>query len=158
LLPFSVYQQLGLGDLRHAQGEITDVLIHVGEFIYLMDFIVLETQSVLNLKVQTPVILGLPFLATTNIIINCRNRSMRLTFGDITKEVNVFHLGKQPRYFDDQTFEVNLKVGLTSEQEEELEYESEHEFDLGLDDFKLDQIVDSAVEWATNATPINLFQ
>ena len=63
---------------------------------------------------------------------------MRLTFGDITKEVNVFHLEKQPRYFDDQTFKVNLKVGLTSEQEEELEYESEHEFNLESDDFNLD--------------------
>jgi len=41
---------------------------------------------------------------------------MRLTFGDITKEVNVFHLGKQ-------TFEVNLIEGFTSEHEEELEYE-----------------------------------
>jgi len=39
---------------------------------------------------------------------------MRLTFGDITKEVNVFHLGKQPRDSEDQTFEVNLKEGLMS--------------------------------------------
>jgi len=48
---------------------------------------------------------------------------MRLTFGDITKEVNVFHLGKQPRDSEDQTFEVNLIEGFTSEHEEELEYE-----------------------------------
>jgi len=55
LLPFSVYQQLGLGDLRpirvtiqladHSvkvpKGEITDVLIWVEEFIYPMDFIIL---------------------------------------------------------------------------------------------------------------------
>ena len=79
---------------------------------------------------------------------------MRLTFGDITKEVNVFHLGKQPRHLDDQSFEVNLIEGLTSEHEEELEYESDHEFDLESDDFNLDQIVESTVEWATNATPI----
>jgi len=48
---------------------------------------------------------------------------------------------------------VDLIEGLTSEHEEELEYESEHEFDLESDDFNLDQIVDSTVEWATNATP-----
>jgi len=33
---------------------------------------------------------------------------MRLTFGDMTKEVNVFHLGKQLGHLDDQSFEVNL--------------------------------------------------
>jgi len=43
---------------------------------------------------------------------------MRLTFGDMTKTVNVFHLGKQPRDLDDQTFKVNLIEGLTSEYEE----------------------------------------
>ena len=59
---------------------------------------------------------------------------------------------------DDQTFEVNLIEGLTSEHEEEPEYEYEYEFDLESDDFNLDQIVDSVVECATNATPINPFQ
>ena len=58
LLPFSMYQQLGLGDLRPTRvtiqladrsikipkGEITDVLIWVGEFIYPVDFIVIEMQ------------------------------------------------------------------------------------------------------------------
>jgi len=58
LLPFFVYQQLGLGDLRPIRvsiqladrsvkvpkGKITDVLIRVGEFIYPVDFIIVETQ------------------------------------------------------------------------------------------------------------------
>jgi len=70
------------------------------------------------------------------------------------KEVNVFHLRKQPSDLDDQSFELNLIEGLTSEHEEELEYESDHEFDLESEDFNLDQIVDSTVEWATNTTPI----
>jgi len=61
--------------------EINDVLILVGEFSYLVDFIVLETQHVSNPRAQTPVILERPFLAATNAIINCRNGSMRLTFG-----------------------------------------------------------------------------
>ena len=65
-----------------------------------------------------------------------------MTFGDMTKEVNVFHLGKQPRELDDQSFEVNLLGGLTSEHEEDLEYKSDHEFDLELDHFNLGQIVD----------------
>ena len=58
LLPFSVYQQFGLGELnltkviiqladwsvKIPKGEITDVLIWIGEFICPVDFIVLETQ------------------------------------------------------------------------------------------------------------------
>ena len=81
---------------------------------------------------------------------------MPLTFGDMTKEVNIFHLGKQPRDLDDQSFEVNLIEGLTSEHEEEIEYESDNEFDLESDDFNLDQIIESTVGWATNAAPIIL--
>ena len=46
---------------------------------------------------------------------------MRLSFGDMTKEVNVFNLGKQPRDVKDQTFEINLIENLTSEHGEELE-------------------------------------
>ena len=76
----------------------------------------------------------------------------------MAKEVNIFYLGKQPRDLDDQTFEVNWIVGLTSEHEEDPEYESETEFDLESDDFNLDQIVDFLVQWATNAIPINLFR
>jgi len=111
LLSISVYQQLGLGELsptkvtiqladrsvKISKGEITDVLIRVGEFIYLVDFIILETQHVSTPRSQTLVILGRPFIATANVIVNCRNGSMRLTFGDMTKEVNVFNLEKQSR-------------------------------------------------------------
>jgi len=39
-----------------------------------------------------------------------------------------------------------LIEGLTSEHEEELEYKFDHEFNLELDDFNLDQIVESTVE------------
>ena len=71
---------------------------------------------------------------------------MRLTFGDMTKEVNVFNLERQPSDINDQTFEVNSIENLTSEHEESMEIETEVEFDLEAEDFNLDQIVDSAVE------------
>jgi len=43
-----------------------------------MDFVVIETEKVSNLASQFPVILGHPFLATANVLINCRNDMMRL--------------------------------------------------------------------------------
>ena len=48
---------------------------------------------------------------------------------------------------------MNLIKGLTSEHDEELEYEPEYEFKLESDDFNLDQIIDSVVKWDTNITP-----
>ncbi|RVW27012.1 Retrovirus-related Pol polyprotein from transposon opus [Vitis vinifera] len=42
-----------------------------------------------------PIILGRPFLATSNAIINCRNGLMQLTFGNITLELNIFHMSKK---------------------------------------------------------------
>ena len=74
---------------------------------------------------------------------------MRLTFGDMMKEVNVFNLGRQPMDIIDQTFEVNSIKNLTSEHEESIEIETETEFDLEFEDLNLDQIVDSAVDWAS---------
>ena len=70
---------------------VEDVLIRVGEFIYPVDFIVLETEKVANVAKQIPVILGRPFLATANALINCRNGMMRLSFGNMTLELNIFN-------------------------------------------------------------------
>ena len=77
-----------------------------------------------NPRAQTTVILGRPFLATANAIINCRNGSMRLTFGDMTREVNVFNLEKQPRKIRDQTFEVNFVENNCDEESEDIEDDS----------------------------------
>jgi len=70
---------------------------------------------------------------------------MSLTLGDMTKEVNVFNLGK---HMDDQTFKVNYIENLTSEHGEETELDTECEFELEYEDFNLDQIVESIVDWA----------
>ena len=98
LIPFSVYQKLGLGELkptsitlqladhsiREPRGIVEDVLVKIEQFDYLVDFIVLDYQLVLHPNVHTPIILGRPFLATANALINCRNGRMQLTFGSMT--------------------------------------------------------------------------
>jgi hypothetical protein len=60
-----------------------------------MDFIVLDTQPV-KLCDSFLVILGRPFLATSNALINCRNGLMKLFFGNMTLEMNIFNICKQP--------------------------------------------------------------
>ena len=48
---------------------------------------------------------------------------MRLTFGDMTKEVNVFNLEQQPRKIKDQTFEVSFIENNCEEESEGIENE-----------------------------------
>ena len=81
---------------------------------------------------------------------------MRLAFGDMTRKVNVFNLGKQHRNVEDQTFEVNLIEKLTREHRKELELETECDFGLESDDLNLDQIVESAMNWASNPISPNM--
>ena len=68
----------------------------------------------------------------------------------MTKEVIVFNLGRQPRDINDQTFEVNSIKNLTSEHEESIEMDTKSEFDLESEDFNLDQIIDSTVDWTSS--------
>ncbi|KAI9186935.1 hypothetical protein LWI28_022453 [Acer negundo] len=111
LLPYSVYQQLNLGELKSTsvtllladrlvkvpRGIVEDVLVQVDKFIYPVNFIVLDTQPVVNGCKPIPAILGCPFLATSNALINCKNGIMYLSFENMTLELNVFNMCKQPR-------------------------------------------------------------
>ena len=63
------------------------------KFYYPVDFVVLDMEPIVVGANYVPIILGRPFLATSNAIINCRNGVMQLTFGNMTLELNIFHLG-----------------------------------------------------------------
>ena len=74
---------------------VEDVLVKIDKFYYLVDFVVLDTELIASEPNHVPIILGRPFLATANAIINFRNGVMQLTFGNMTLELNIFHLNKQ---------------------------------------------------------------
>jgi hypothetical protein len=76
-------------------------LIKVDKFYFLVDFIVLDTEPVQNVGVQIPVILGRPFLATANALINCRTGVMKISFGNMTVELNIFDISKRPKECDE---------------------------------------------------------
>ena len=78
------------------RGIIEDVLVQIDKFYYPVDFLVIDTHSRVELDSKVPLILGRPFLATANANINCRNELMNLTFGNMTLEVNIFHVGGKP--------------------------------------------------------------
>ncbi|KAM6556416.1 hypothetical protein CsatB_003435 [Cannabis sativa] len=75
LLPYSVYKQLGLGELK-------------------------PTSITLQLADRRP------FLATSNAIINCRNGVLKLSFGNMTVELNVFNVAKSVEC--EEIHEVNM--------------------------------------------------
>ena len=109
LLPYLIYKQLGLGELKStsitlsladrsmkiSKGTVEDVLIQVDKFYYPVDFVMLDTEPVAVGANYVPIILGRPFLATSNEIINFQNGFMQLTFGNMTLELNIFHLSKK---------------------------------------------------------------
>jgi hypothetical protein len=109
LLPYLIFQSLNLGELKPtsvtllladrfvkvSRGIIKDVLVQIDKFIYHVDFIVLDTQPGEACN-SIPIILGRPFLATSNALINCRNGLMKLSFGNMTLEMNIFNICKQP--------------------------------------------------------------
>ena len=108
LLPYSVYVDKGLGELEPTnitlqladrsvkipRGIVKDVLVQVDKFYFPIDFVVLDTQPVVNQGTQFPVILGRPFLATANAIIHCRGGLMTLSFGNMTVNLNIFNVIK----------------------------------------------------------------
>ena len=75
------------------------MLVQVDKFIFPVDFIVLDTQPVEACN-SILVILGRPFLATSNALINYRNGLMKLSFGNMILEMNVFNICKQPELGD----------------------------------------------------------
>ena len=116
LLPYLVYEQLGLGELKPTnitlsladrsvkipKGIVEDVLVKVDKFYYPVDFVVLDTEPIASGPNHVPIILGRPFLATANAIINCRNRVMQLTFGNMTLELNIFHLSNRHKLVENE--------------------------------------------------------
>ena len=76
----------------------------MGEFIYPVDFIVIEIEKVSNIASQVPVILGPSFLATLNALINYRNNIIKLFFGDMTLELNIFNMQRRSSNFNDMMF------------------------------------------------------
>ena len=75
LLPYSVYKQLGLGELKPTnitlsladrsmkipKGIVEDVLVKVDKFYYPMDFVVLDTELIATGPNHMPIILGSHF-------------------------------------------------------------------------------------------------
>ena len=68
-------------------GVLEDIIIFVDSWEYPVDFLVLNIQSKLD---GHPLILGRPWLATTNAYIECRSRNMLISNGNSKKSLVLY--------------------------------------------------------------------
>ncbi|MCQ7012925.1 retropepsin-like aspartic protease, partial [Clostridioides difficile] len=90
LMPYSIFTKLGLGDLRptrmclqladrsirYPKGIVEDILVKVGNLIVPVDFVVLDVGDVQENGRDHTLLLGRPFMATTNTLIDVKNGSL----------------------------------------------------------------------------------
>ena len=81
--------------MKIPKGIVEDVLVKVDKFYYLVDFVVLDIELVAVEANYVSIIPRRPFLATSNAIINFWNGVIQLTFGNMTLELNIFHLSSK---------------------------------------------------------------
>ena len=86
---------------------VEDVLVKVENFYYPVGFIILDIEPTLHSSANILIILGRLFLTTANTLINCMNGRMKITFGSMTAELNIFN-GNPQQLVDEKCEYVNL--------------------------------------------------
>ena len=77
---------------------LEDVLIKVGKFIFLVDFVVIDIEE----DKQVPLLLGRPFLATGAALIDVKKGELTLRVGDEEVHFNLNQSLKQPDFEKDE--------------------------------------------------------
>ncbi|XP_062119284.1 uncharacterized protein LOC133833038 [Humulus lupulus] len=117
LMPLSVFRRLSLGEahpttvtlqladrsVKHPRGIIEDVLVKVDKFIFPADFIVLHMDEDENV----PIIMGRPFLATGQALIDVQKGELTLRFQGEEVVFNVFKALKFANV-NDSCFKVDM--------------------------------------------------
>ncbi|CAL9001063.1 unnamed protein product [Prunus brigantina] len=110
LMPYSVYVQLGLGELKsttlslqladrsvkYPRGIVEDILVQVDKLILPADFVVLDMEDAPIHNRELPILLGRPFMATANTLIDVKNGILKMTVLGQTVEFKVFESLSHP--------------------------------------------------------------
>ena len=100
-------------DRTMAQPErvLKDVLIKVGKFIFLVDFVVMDMED----DTQVPLLLGRPFLATGAALIDVKKGELTFRVGDEAVHFNLNQSLKQPDYDNDESKIIEQFVPISPE-------------------------------------------
>ena len=108
LMPLSVVQRLSLGELTpttitlqmadrsmaRPEGILEDVLVKVGKFVFLVDFVVMQMEE----DTQILLLLGRPFLATGAALIDVQKGELTLRVGDEAVQFNINRSLEHPNW------------------------------------------------------------
>ncbi|XP_070035509.1 uncharacterized protein [Nicotiana tomentosiformis] len=120
LMSLSMFKQLGLGALRpttvllqladisyvYPEGVIEDVLLQIGKFIFLADFITLDYEA----DELVPIILGRTLLSTRDAIIKVREGKMILRVDNEEVVFNVYLAIQFSRHYEDLAIISMMKI------------------------------------------------
>ena len=125
LMPLSIMKRLSLGELTpttmtlqmvdrslaQLEGILEDVLIKVENFIFPVDFVVIDIEE----DKQVPLLLGRPFLATRASLISVKKRELTLRVGNEAVHFNVNQSLKQLEFDNANCKTVETIVPISSE-------------------------------------------
>ncbi|CAN6704230.1 unnamed protein product [Malus baccata var. baccata] len=110
LMPYSVYLQLGLGELKattislqladrsvkYPRGIVEDILVQIDKLILPADFVVLDMEEAPIHDRELPILHGRPFMATAKTIIDVQNGLLTMTVLGETVQFKVFEALSHP--------------------------------------------------------------
>ncbi|XP_052625653.1 uncharacterized protein LOC128132758 [Lactuca sativa] len=129
LMPLSIFQKLGLGEARpttvslqlpdrsmvYPEGKIEDIIIKVDNLFIPADFIILDYEA----EDDCGIILGRPFLATAEALIDVKKGEVTLRVNDEQKTFNMFKAIKKPSNVEECSF-IRVTNGLVDLKEAHL--------------------------------------
>ncbi|GKE27228.1 DNA-directed DNA polymerase, partial [Tanacetum coccineum] len=116
LMPYTMYEKFRLGEpkatrmslelvdrsIQYPRGIIENVLIEVDKFVLPIDFVILDSSE----DSRVPIILGRPFLATAQAMIDVFNKKITLRVRDDEVIIDVDQSIKRPPTEDDECYRV----------------------------------------------------
>ena len=125
LMPLSVVQRLSLGELTptaitlqmadrsmaQPKGILEDVLVKVGKFIFLVDFVIMQMEE----DPQVPLFMGRPFLATRAALIDVQKGELTLRVGNEAVHFNNNRSLENPNVEEDSCMTVRSNSLLNDE-------------------------------------------
>ena len=91
-MPTHMTLQLVDRSITRPHGVIKDVLIQVKQLVFLIDFVVMDIEE----DPDIPIILGRPFMSTTNCIVNMGKGKLELGVEDQKVSFELFEAMKHP--------------------------------------------------------------
>ena len=111
LTPTAITLQMADRSMAQPEGILEDVLVKVGKFIFLVDFVVMQMEE----DTQVHLFLGRPFLATGAALLDVQKGELTLKVGDEAVQFNINKSLEHPNVKADSCMAVRIKSLLNDE-------------------------------------------